>query len=102
AERLGLLVGFPVVGLSLGAALVDAAMGAALAGINGQSSLLHFGLPARPDSGAAPLWLFVVVLLAPALVGLTVWRRLDRERPANEQRALATGAVVAGGFGVTA
>jgi hypothetical protein len=102
AERLGLLIGFPVVGLSLGAALADAAMGAALAGITGQSSLLHFGLPARPGSGAAPLWLFVVLLLAPALVGLAVWRRLDRDRPADEQRALTAGAVVAGGFAGTA
>jgi hypothetical protein len=101
-ERIGIIIGFPVVGLSLGAALADAAMGAALGGVTGHSSLLHFGLPARPDSGAAPLWLFVVLLLAPALVGLAVWRRLDRERPADEQRALSTGAVVAGGFGLTA
>jgi hypothetical protein len=101
-ERIGILIGFPVVGLSLGAALADAAMGAALAGVTGHSSLLHFGLPARPDSGAAPLWLFAVLLLAPALVGLAVWRRLDRERPADEQRALATGATVAAGFAVAA
>ena len=98
ADRLGMVIGFPVVGFSLGAALADGAMGAALAGITGHSSLLHFGLPARPDSGAAPLWLFVVVLLAPAVVALAVWRRLNRDRPADEQRALATGATVAAGF----
>jgi len=97
-ERIGLIIGFPVVGLSLGAALADAAMGAALAGIDGHSSLLHFGLPARAGSGSAPLWLFLVLLLAPALVGLAVWRRLERDHPGDEQRALVTGATVAAGF----
>src|SRR5581483_249630 len=96
--RLGLIVGFPVVGLSLGAALSDAALGAALAGIRGYSSLFHFGLPARPDSGAAPAWLMVALIVAPALVAATAWRRLERDRPADEQRALAIGAVTAAGF----
>jgi hypothetical protein len=98
ADRLGIVIGFPVVGFSLGAGLADGAMGAALAGVRGHSSLLHFGLPAHPESGAAPLWLFVVVLIAPAVVALTVWRRLHRDRPVDEQRALATGGTVAAGF----
>ena len=96
--RIGLLVGFPVVGLSFGAVLADAAMGAALAGIRGYTSLFHFGLPARPDSGAAPAWLLAALLIAPALVAAAVWRRLESDRPATEQGALTAGAVIAAGF----
>ena len=96
--RTGLLLGFPVVGLSLGVAVADAAMGAALAGIRGYTSLFHFGLPARPDSGAAPAWLMVALLIAPALVAAGVWRRLERDRPADEQGALTVGALMAAGF----
>ena len=100
--RIGLLVGFPVVGLSFGAVLADAAMGTALAGIRGYTSLFHFGLPARPDSGAAPAWLMAALLIAPVLVAAVVWRRLDRDRPATEQGALTAGAVTAAGFAVAA
>jgi hypothetical protein len=102
ANRVGLLFGFPVAGLSFGAALVDAAMGAALGGFSGHSSLTHFGLPARPGAGAAPVWIFAAVALAPAVVAATVWRRLERERPAEEQAALAVGAATGLGFAVAA
>ncbi|HEV7865067.1 MAG TPA: hypothetical protein VGR20_20390, partial [Acidimicrobiia bacterium] len=98
AARLGEALGLPVVGFSLGAAVADGAMGAALAGGGGHTSLFHFGLPAGPASGAAPAWLFAALLLAPVTVGAAVWRRLGRDRPADEQRALATGAAVAAGF----
>lgn len=98
AARLGMVIGFPVMGFSFGAALADGAMGGALASLSGHSSLLHFGLPAGPESGAAPVWLFAAVLLAPAVVASAVWRRLDRDRPADEQRVLASGAAVAAGF----
>lgn len=96
--RIGLLVGFPVVGLSFGAALADGAMGAALAGIRGYTSLVHFGLPARPESGAAPAWLMAALLVAPAVVAVAVWRHLERSRPAEEQGALVVGAATAAGF----
>jgi hypothetical protein len=102
AERIGLAFGIPVVGLSFGAALADGAMGAALGGVTGHSSLLHFGLPAGEGAGAAPIWLFVVVALAPAAVAVNVWRRLERERPAEEQGALAVGAVAGVGFATAA
>lgn len=102
AERIGLLFGFPVTGLSFGAVLVDAAMGAALGGVSGHISLFHFGLPAGPGAGAAPGWLFVVLALVPAAVATAVWRRLERERPADEQGALAVGAATGAGFAVTA
>jgi hypothetical protein len=101
-SRIGLLFGFPVVGLSFGAALLDGAMGAALAGLNGHTSLAHFGLPAVPGAGAAPAWLFAVVVLAPAAVAATVWRRLERERPTEEQGALAIGAATGVGFAAAA
>jgi hypothetical protein len=102
AERIGLLFGFPVTGLSFGAVLVDAAMGAALGGVSGHLSLFRFGLPAGPGAGAAPGWLFVVLALVPAAVAAAVWRRLERERPADEQGALAVGAATGAGFAVTA
>jgi hypothetical protein len=102
SERVGLLFGFPVAGLSFGAVLVDAAMGAALSGVSGHTSLVHFGLPAGPDAGAAPGWLFVAVALVPAAVAAAVWRRLERARPVDEQGALAVGAATALGFAVTA
>ena len=70
--QVGLLLSVPVVGLSFGAAMADFAMGAAL-GLGslfaqpvGHLSLVHYGLPPTPDAGAAPAWLFVVLLAAPA------------------------------------
>jgi hypothetical protein len=106
--QLGLLFGVPVVGLNFGAAMADVAMGAAvgLGSLFGQPvghlSLVHFGLRPAPGAGAAPAWLFVVLLVAPAAVGLIVWRRLERLRPAQEQDALAVGAATAGGFAACA
>jgi hypothetical protein len=100
-ERIGVLFGFPVVGFSVGAALADAAMGAALGGLATHTSLLHFGLPAGRTAAAAP-WLFPALLLAPGLVAATVWRRLERERPGEEQAALAIGAATGVGFALAA
>ena len=102
--QVGLLFGVPVVGLSFGAAIADFAMGAALglgslfAQPAGHLSLAHFGLPPGPDAGAAPAWLFVVLLVAPAAVAAVVWRHLYRVRPTQEQDALAVGAATAAGF----
>jgi hypothetical protein len=102
--QVGLLFGVPVVGLSFGAAMADFAMGAALglgslfAQPAGHLSLAHFGLPPGPEAGAAPAWLFVVLLVAPAAVAAVVWRHLDRLRPTQEQDALAVGAATAVGF----
>jgi hypothetical protein len=101
-DRVGLLLGFPVVGFSFGAALADGAMGAALGGVSGHTSLTHFGLPAGSEAGAAPAWLFAAALLAPVTVAATVWRRLEQERPASEQGALAMGGAMALGFAATA
>jgi hypothetical protein len=106
--QVALLFGVPVVGLSFGAAMADFAMGAAL-GLGslfaqpvGHLSLSHFGLPPGPESGAAPAWLFAVLLVAPATVAAVVWRHLDRLRPTQEQDALAVGAATAVGFAGTA
>jgi len=106
--QVGLLFGLPVLGLSFGAAMADFAVGAAL-GLGslfgqpvGHLSLAHFGLPPTADAGAAPAWLFVVLLVAPAAVGAIVWRRLERQRPTHEQDALAVGAATAAGFAATA
>jgi hypothetical protein len=106
--QVGLLFGVPVVALNFGAAMADFAMGAAL-GLGslfgqpvGHLSLVHFGLPPAAGAGAAPVWLFVVLLAAPAAVGLTVWRRLERLRPTQEQDALAAGAATAAGFALCA
>jgi hypothetical protein len=100
--RIGLVFAFPVAGFSFGAALADGAMGAALGGVFGHTSLTHFALPAGPAAGAAPTWLFATVLLAPGAVAASVWRRLERERPAKEQSALAVGAAIGVGFAVAA
>ena len=106
--QVGLLVGVPVVGLSFGAAMADFAMGAALglgslfAQPMGHVSLTHFGLPPGPDAGAAPAWLFVTLLVAPATVAAVVWRQLDRLRPTQEQDALGIGAATAAGFAAAA
>jgi hypothetical protein len=59
-------------------------------------------LPAGSEAGAAPVWLFAAALLAPLIVAATVWRRLERQRPADEQGALATGAATGLGFAATA
>jgi hypothetical protein len=109
--RVGLLFGVPVVGLSFGAAMADFALGGALGGLpaafgfgssSGPTSLAHFGLPPSADAGAAPAWLFVVLLVAPVAVAVTVWRRLERTRPGPEQEALAVGAWTAAGFAAAA
>jgi hypothetical protein len=106
--QVGLLFGLPVLGLSFGAAMADFAMGGAL-GMGslfgqpvGHVSLAHFGLPPGADAGAAPAWLFVVLLVAPAAVAAIVWRRLGRQRPTQEQDALAVGAATAFGFAAAA
>jgi hypothetical protein len=101
-DRVGLLFGFPVAGFSFGAALADGAMGAALGGGSGHTSLTHFGLPAGPEDGAAPAWLFAALLLAAVVVAATVWRRLEHDRPADEQGALAMGTATGFGFAATA
>lgn len=102
--QVALLFGVPVVGLSFGAAMADFAMGAAL-GLGslfaqpvGHLSLARFGLPPGPDAGAAPVWLFAVLLVAPLTVAGVVWRHLERLRPTQEQDALAAGAATAMGF----
>jgi hypothetical protein len=102
--QVAVLFGVPVVGLSFGAAMADFAMGAAL-GLGslfaqpiGHLSLAHFGLPPGPDAGAAPVWLFAILLVAPLSVAGVVWRHLERLRPAQEQDALAVGAATAVGF----
>ncbi|MCA1845262.1 MAG: hypothetical protein LC792_19130 [Actinobacteria bacterium] len=106
--QVGLLFGVPVLGLSFGAAMADFAMGAAL-GLGslfgqpvGHVSLAHFGLPPAADAGTAPVWLFVVLLVAPAAVAAIVWRRLERQRPTQEQDALGVGAATAAGFAAAA
>ena len=106
--QVGLLFAVPVAGLSFGAAMADFAMGAAL-GLGtlfgqpaGHLSLVHYGLPPGPDAGAAPAWLFVVLLVAPAAVAFVVWRQLEHLRPAQEQEALAVGVATAAGFAATA
>ena len=106
--QVALLFGMPVVGLSFGAAMADFAMGAAL-GLGslfaqpiGHLSLARFGLPPGPGAGAAPGWLFAVLLVAPLTVAAVVWRRLERLRPTQEQDALAVGAATAAGFAGTA
>ncbi|HEU5448739.1 MAG TPA: hypothetical protein VFW57_06970 [Acidimicrobiia bacterium] len=102
--QVALLFGLPVVGLSFGAVMADFAMGAAL-GLGslfaqpiGHLSLARFGLPPGPDAGAAPVWLFAVLLVAPLTVAGVVWRRLEHLRPTQEQDALAAGAATALGF----
>lgn len=109
SDQVGLLFGVPVVALNFGAAMADVAMGAAVGfpaiyGDHppGHLSLVHFGLPPWPDAGAAPAWLFVALLVAPAAVGFTVWRRLERSRPTSEQDAFGVGAATAVGFAATA
>jgi hypothetical protein len=108
SAQVGLLFGVPVVGLSFGAAMADFAMGAALglgslfAQPQGHVSLAHFGLPPGPEAGAAPAWLFAVLLVAPLIVAAVVWRHLERLRPTQEQDALAVGAATAVGFAGTA
>jgi hypothetical protein len=102
AERLGVLVGVPAVGLSLGIVAADVAMGAAAGTLRGHVSLFHFGLPAEPTAGAAPAPLFLALALAPALLAVMVWRRLERERPGSEEDAIRTGFFTGVGFALTA
>ena len=106
--QVGLLFSVPVVGLSFGAAMADFAMGAAL-GLGrlfgqpvGHLSLVHYGLPPASEAGAAPAWLFVVLLVAPAAVAVVVWRQLERLKPTQEQDALGVGAATAAGFAAAA
>jgi hypothetical protein len=102
AERLGVLVGVPAVGFSLGIVAADVAMGAATGTLRGHVSLFHFGLPAEPTAGAAPAPLFLALALAPALLVVMVWRRLERERPGSEEDAIRTGFFTGLGFAFTA
>ncbi|MGH9040184.1 MAG: hypothetical protein ACRDZ3_08130 [Acidimicrobiia bacterium] len=61
-------------------------------------SLFHFDLPPDDESGPAPLYLFPLLLLAPAAVAVTTWRALGASRPPGEQDALRVAFAVTGGF----
>jgi hypothetical protein len=61
-------------------------------------SLFHFDFPPDDDSGPAPLYVFPVLLLAPAAVAATTWRALAASRPPGEQEAMRVAFAVSGGF----
>jgi hypothetical protein len=65
-------------------------------------SLFHFDFPPDDDSGPAPLYVFPVLLLAPAAVAVTTWRALAASRPPGEQEAMRVAFAVSGGFIVAA
>lgn len=68
----------------------------------GSLSLFHFDFPPNDDSGPAPVYLFPLLLLAPAAVAVTTWRALAASRPPGEQEALRVAFAVSGGFVVAA
>jgi hypothetical protein len=61
-------------------------------------SLFHFAFPPDEESGPAPLYVFPVLLLAPAAVAVTTWRALQASRPPGEQEMLRVALAITGGF----
>jgi hypothetical protein len=109
AERLALIVSAPLILVNTGVALATGAMGASVAferasfeAPSGYVSLFHFGLPAGPDAGAAPPYLFVVLAVAPIAVGWSVVRALDASRPRDEQQTLGVALEATLAFAVVA
>lgn len=102
SERLGVLFGALAVGLTMGVTGAALAMGGAIELIEGHVSLLKFGFPPGVDAGAAPLPVFLLVLIAPAVVAWLVQRRLESEKPGTEQDAIKIGFAVAIAFALTA
>jgi len=66
--------------------------------VDGALSLFRFGFPPDEGSGPAPLYVFPVLLLAPAAVVLTTWRALQAARPPGEQEVLRVAFAISGGF----
>ncbi len=111
AERVLALEAAPAVVANAGVAGAAVASGASVdttpvlvdlpfdTGRRGRSlSLFHFDFPPEDDAGPAPIYLFPVLLLAPAAVAVTTWRALAASRPPGEQEALRVAFAVSGGF----
>jgi RNA polymerase subunit RPABC4/transcription elongation factor Spt4 len=97
----------PLDGLNEGVAGAVVAMGGAVARMGSHTSLLHWGSYEIPGDENAPAPLFLLLLVASAVVGYVTYRRLERERPTAgsqvpEQQVLQVATGVAAGFVVTA
>ena len=110
-ERLLAVEAAPAVVVNVGVAGAAVASGASvdttsalvnlpfdIEGADGALSLFRFGFPPDDESGPAPLYIFPVLLLAPAAVMLTTWRALQASRPPGEQEVLRVAFAVTGGF----
>jgi len=101
-DRVSQIVRVPIDGLNEGVAGAVFAMGGAVARLASHTSLLHWGSYDAPGDGNAPVPLFLLLALAPALVAWVTYRRLEQQRPTDEQTVLSTATAIVGGFVVTA
>lgn len=101
-DRVSQIVRVPIDGLNEGVAGAVFAMGGAVARLASHTSLLHWGSYDSPGDGSAPVPLFLLLALAPALVGWVTYRRLEQQRPTDEQTVLSIATAIVGGFVVTA
>ena len=100
--RLGVVLGTPVVGITIGVVGAAFAMGSAIGLESGHASLFHFGFPPDFDAGAAPIPFFLLLLLAPAAVAWITLRRLEAERPTSEQDVMKVAFVIGLAFAACA
>jgi len=100
--RLSTVLGTLFMGISMGVVAASYAMGAAIGLGSGHTSLLKFGFPPSSSAGAAPVPFFLLLVVAPAVVAWTVWRRLERDRPATQQEVMKVGFAIAIAFSLVA
>jgi len=102
SARLSTIVGTLFMGLSMGVVAASYAMGAAIGLGSGHTSLLRFGFPPGSGAGAAPVPFFLLLVVAPAVVAWTVWRRLEKDRPSTQQEVMKVGFAIAIAFSLVA
>lgn len=105
-ERILLLVGAPIHLVNLGLAAAVGFMGGAVsfagAGVPDHISLFNFGFPPTSGAGAAPVYVWVVALIAPAVAAFATRRRLDSVEPTSDEAVATTTFQVVAGFGLAA
>lgn len=102
SARLSTLFGAVFMGVTMGVVAASYAMGAAIDLGSGHTSLFKFGFPPGADAGAAPVPFFILLAVAPAIVGWMVWRRLEKDRPTTEQDVMRVGFIIALAFAAVA
>lgn len=115
--RLGLVMALPFAGINFAFQAALVALGASVGWTDNWSdagafatpgdsvthlSLFNWAFPPSGDASSAPVYLIPVLLAAPILVAIVVYRALSKRPPSGEQAVFSRAFLVAGGFALAA